>query len=165
MELGDLDDLYRDAILDHCRHPRKSDLLEDPDATARAVNPFCGDEVELQIVLDDDRVSQIGAQGVGCSINQATSSMLSEAVKGRSLGEVEALSELFRRMMDGAALSDNEVEQLGELRAMAGVLRYPVRIKCALLSWSALEDAVDIGTHRQGHTGALPGMGPERCAV
>jgi nitrogen fixation NifU-like protein len=142
MEPGDLDDLYGKNVLEHCRNPRNHDKLEHPDATARAVNPFCGDEVELQIILDGDRVSQIGVQGVGCCINQATSSMLSEAVKGRSLGEVEALSELFRRMMQDAALSDDEVQQLGELRAMAGVLQYPVRIKCALLSWTALEGAV-----------------------
>ena len=143
MALDELDDLYDDSILDHCRHPRNSARLDSPDATGRAVNPFCGDEVDLQIVLDNGRVSRIGAQAVGCSVNQATTSLLSEAVKGRDLAEVRARSALFRRMMGGGALSAAEIEEMGALRALAGVLQFPVRIKCALLSWTALEDAVE----------------------
>ena len=143
MELSDPDDLYGSTVLEHCRHPRNHDELHSPDATAHAVNPFCGDEVDFQITLDAGRVSQIGAQAVGCSINQATTSLLSEAVKGRDLTEIEAHSALFRRMMAGATLSAAEIEQLGSLQALAGVPQYPVRIKCALLSWSALNDAVE----------------------
>jgi len=142
MELSELDDLYGSTVLEHCRHPRNHDDLQSPDATARAVNRFCGDEVDLQIVLDNGQVSQIGAQAKGCSINQATTSLLSEAVNGRDLAEIEARSALFRRMMGGEALSAAEIEELGALRALAGVLQFPVRIKCALLSWTALEDAV-----------------------
>ena len=142
MELGDLDDLYRDAILDHCRHPRKGDLLKDPDAAARAVNPFCGDEVDLQLVFQDGLVADVGAQSVGCSINQASSSMLSEAVDGRTLEDVESLTALFKRMMGGNVFTKEELDPLGDLRNLAGVLQFPVRIKCALLSWSALTEAI-----------------------
>ena len=144
MELSDLDDLYRDAILDHCRHPRNSDLLEDPAATARAVNPFCGDEVDVQLVFEDGHVADVGVQSVGCSINQAASSMLSEAVDGSSLEELESLAALFKRMMGRNVLSKEELDRLGDLRALAGVLQFPVRIKCALLSWSALEEAIEV---------------------
>ena len=143
MESSDLDDLYGDAILEHCRHPRNHDALEVSDATARAVNPFCGDEVDLQLALEDGRVSKVGAQAVGCSINQATTSMLSEAIMGGSIEEIASLAGIFRRMMSGDPPSQDEIERLGDLRALAGVLQYPVRIKCARLSWTALEDAIE----------------------
>ena len=143
MKLNDLDDLYRDTILDHCRHPRNPDQLDNPDVSGTAVNPFCGDEVALQISLDGGRVSLVGVQGVGCSINQASSSMLSEAVYGRALEDIGALSDLFKDMMSGATSSKQELEELGDLKSLAGVIKYPVRIKCALLAWSALEEAID----------------------
>ena len=142
MELPNLDDLYRDAILDHCRHPRNSNPLESPDISAQAINPFCGDEVDIQITLDGGRVSRVGAQGRGCSINQASTSMLSEALVGKTIEEIQALSELFRSMMRGAKRSKEELERLGDLQALYGVQEFPVRIKCALLPWSALEEAL-----------------------
>ena len=143
MELNDLDDLYRDPVLDHCRHPRNQDPIEDPDLAAEAVNPFCGDEVALQVALDGDRVSRVGVQSQGCSINQASASMLSEAITGKSIGEVLDLSASFEGMMRSPDTPDEEVQRLGELRALAGVREFPVRIKCALLAWSALEDATE----------------------
>ena len=150
MEFNDLDDLYRDTILEHCRHPRNSGLLEGPDATARAVNPFCGDEVDVQLVFENSHVSEVGVQSAGCSINQASSSMLSEALDGRTLKEAESLSALFKRMMRGNVLTEEELDGLGDLRALAGVLLFPVRIKCALLSWSALEEALERLRRQQG---------------
>ena len=149
MELSDLDDLYRDAILDHCRHPRNSAMLGEPDASARAVNPFCGDEVDIQLVFENGLLATIGVQSSGCSINQAASSMLSEALGGMTLEGAESLSALFKRMMGGDVLTEEELGSLGDLHTLAGVLQFPVRIKCALLSWSALEEAVGMLRTRQ----------------
>ena len=143
METGELDDLYRDAILDHSRNPRNPEPLVNPDLSGRAVNPFCGDEVDLQINLDKGRVSRVGEQGQGCSINQATSSLLSEVLRGKSIEEIAVVADLFKRMMGGETLSDGESGALGDLTALAGVREFPIRIKCALLAWSALEEALD----------------------
>ena len=138
----DLDDLYGDMILEHCRNPRNHDELHNPDASAHAVNPFCGDESDIQIALDGGRIVGVGAQAVGCSINQATTSMLAQAADGSSLDELSDLLDLFRKQMKGEALSDEDQARLGDLTTLSGVLRFPVRIKCTLLSVSAMEDAL-----------------------
>ena len=151
MESVELEDLYSETVLEHCRHPRNRDVIEAPDISGRAVNPFCGDEVDLQIALDGDRVSGVGLQAVGCSINQASASMLSEAIAGRSLEEVDSTGELFRKMMAGPTLSGRSLERLGGLTALSDVQKVPVRIKCALLAWSALEEAIE--DYRRGHPG------------
>ena len=143
MARDELDDLYDACILDHCREPRNSARLESPDATGRAVNPFCGDEVDVQLSIDDGRVTGVGVQGSGCSINQAAASMLSEAVSSRSVVEAEAAADRFRGMMAGDAVSSAEAEQMGDLASLRSVRAFPVRIKCALLSWTALEDALE----------------------
>ena len=144
MALSELDDLYRDAILDHSRNPRNRDAVEDADIAADAINPFCGDEIHLQLSLNDrGRVEQAGLQGEGCSINQATGSMITEAVKGKTLDEIEAMSSLFKSMMRGHSTTEEEVEELGELESLSSVRQFPVRIKCALLAWSALEDGIE----------------------
>ena len=148
MVVNDLDDLYRDPILDHCRHPRNPDLVESPDLSGQAVNPFCGDEVDLQIVLDNGHVARVGAQGRGCAINQASTSMLSEAIRGKTIKEIEELSNRFKEMMRGPEPSEVEIQGLDDLRSLSGVRQFPVRIKCALLCWSALEEAID--AHRKG---------------
>ena len=140
MELQRLDDLYREAILDHRRNPRNQEALSAPDITGEAINPFCGDEIHLQINLDGEglRVTDVGLQGEGCSINLAAGSMLTEVIQGKALDEIDALVGLIRRMMRG----DGEAEALlhceGDLTNLAGVREYPVRIKCALLPLSAL---------------------------
>jgi len=148
MALGNLDEIYRDdLILEHRRHPRNPSHLPDADIVADGVNPFCGDEIHLQIVLDDQsRISRVGFQGEGCSINQATGSMLSEAIKGLTLTEAEELSDSFHRMMQGPDPSSSLLNELGDLGSLAKVREFPVRIKCALLAWSTLEDAI----HDQG---------------
>ena len=139
MALDELDELYRDAILEHCRNPRHRDRIEAPDLTADGVNPFCGDEVHVQIALDDEgRIARIGLQGVGCAVNQASGSMLTEVVQGRSLEEAGHMSEAFRGMMRGA---DKAVES--PLDVLAGVKQVPIRIKCALLPWSTLDDGIE----------------------
>ncbi len=144
MALGNLDEIYRDdLILEHRRHPRNPDFISDADVIVDGVNPFCGDEIHLQIMLDDQsRVSQVGFQGEGCSINQATGSMLSEAIKGLTLSEAEVLSDTFHRMMQGPNPTPTQLEELGDLGALSKVREFPVRIKCALLAWSTLEDGI-----------------------
>lgn len=139
-----LDEIYRDdVILDHRRNPRNPLKLDAADIVADGVNPFCGDEIHFQIRLDgESRVSEVGFQGVGCSINQATGSMISEAIKGMTLDEAVGLSERFHLMMEGPPPSDEETEALGDLGALAKVREFPVRIKCALLAWSTLEDGL-----------------------
>ena len=137
-----LDELYDDVILDHRRNPRGKDEVADPDLTADGVNPFCGDEVHLRIRLVGDRVSAAGFKGEGCSINQAAGSMTAEALDGRTLEEVERLAATFEEMMAGGDPPGDDLEALGDLKALAGVRQFPIRIKCALLSWSALTEAI-----------------------
>ena len=131
MVQNDLDDLYRDdVILDHLRNPRNAERLDSPDLLAGAVNPFCGDEVHLQINLDNQgRVSEVG-------------SMLSEVIKGRTLEETEEISSTFQDMMQGTEPTEEQAELLGDLTSMIAVRAFPIRIKCALLAWSALEDGI-----------------------
>ena len=150
MEFDPLDGLYGDVVLDHRRNPRNSDKLEEADITARAVNPFCGDEIHVQISFGQDgRVGRVGLQGEGCSINQATGSMLTEALAGRTLNEIETVLQLFHDMMQGDQPPEEALERLGDLKALSGVRQFPVRIKCALLAWSALEDG--IADYRRDH--------------
>lgn len=139
MALDDLDELYRDSILEHNRSPRHRERIEDPDLTADGVNRFCGDEIHVQISLDDEgRVAGVGLQSVGCAITQASGSMLTDAVLGKTLDEADKLSKAFQSMMQGR---DETVES--PLDTLAGVKQVPIRIKCALLAWSTLNDGID----------------------
>ena len=140
---SDLDDLYDVRILDHSRDPRHAERIGAPDAEGSAVNPFCGDEAHIQLTLEEGRVSGIGVQSVGCSINRASASMLSESVLGMSSDEAAEVDRRFRRLMDGDALSADESDSLADLAALDGVRAFPVRIKCALLPWTALEEAFE----------------------
>ena len=143
MALDRLDELYRDAILDHRRNPRNSAILLDPDIACHALNPFCGDEIRMQLALDaGGRVRRVGLQGEGCSINVAAGSMLTEAVMGKTLDDIRALADLFRRMMRGDARAEAMLEGAGDLPSLAGVREFPVRIKCALLPLSALSRGI-----------------------
>ena len=151
MELNRLDDLYREAILDHRRNPRNHERLKAPDIEGDAINPFCGDEIHLQIAVDDGRVADVGLQGEGCSINLAAGSMLTEAIRGKALDEVDALVGLFRSMMRGDAEAEAVLRTEGDLTNLAGVRDYPVRIKCALLPLSALTQGIE--GYKAGKTG------------
>lgn len=138
-----LDDLYREAILDHRRNPRNHERLSSPDIVGDAINPFCGDEIHLQLKLDAKRrIVGVGLQGEGCSINMAAGSMLTEAIEGKELDEVDRLMGTFRRMMRGDAEAEALLRHEGDLANLAGVRDYPVRIKCALLPLSALVDGM-----------------------
>jgi len=130
--------LYQEMILDHYRRPRNKGKLEKPDAQAEMRNPLCGDEIDLQVNFAGDTVGDLRFSGRGCSISQASASMMTQIVKGKSAGEIEAIRIRFRELMLGDATAATD-EKLGSLRALSGVARFPARVKCALLAWNALD--------------------------
>lgn len=133
-------DLYGELVVEHKRAPRNFGTLEAPTHQARGHNPQCGDDLEVQLQLDGDRVRDIRYRGQGCAICIASASMMSEAVKGRTVAEAEDLQQRFRAVLTGQR--DPESAALGKLQSLAGVRRYPARIKCALLGWHALMHAL-----------------------
>ena len=143
-----LEDLYREIILDHYRNPRHREPLSNPDATAEGVNPLCGDEVTVELSFDDDRVSDVSVRGQGCSISQSSASMMSEAILGRTREEIAEVAQRFQRMMTSDEETGTGIDParpgavLGDLEALQGVRRYPVRIKCATLAWTTLEQTL-----------------------
>lgn len=141
MAQNDIDEIYRDnIILDHCRNPRNQTPLKSPDRVGDAINPFCGDEVHLQMNFDiDGHVSDISVMAEGCAINQASSSILSESVKGIDLRDMLRLYREFTSVMKGDSEPDPiNTADSSDLSVMYSVRKFPVRIKCVLLSWSAL---------------------------
>jgi nitrogen fixation protein NifU and related proteins len=166
--MPDLEDLYREIILDHYRSPRNRGELESPPAhRVEGFNPLCGDEVVVTMAVEDDRLSDIKIAGTGCSISQSSASLMSAAVKGKPLDEVHRLIHTFKSMMsiheasigrgggegdeaaDGSPTAADaepeavDVRKIGELAALQGVVKFPVRIKCATLSWNALSQGLD----------------------
>jgi len=135
-----LDDMYREVIMDHFRAPRGKDPLKTIDIETGGHNPSCGDELELQLELDHDRIKDVHVGCKGCAISVASGSMLAEIVKGRPIEEVKRIAELVKRMLKG-----EEVElpdDLEDIDALKGVRQFPVRIKCALLSWATLMEGI-----------------------
>jgi len=139
---GDLDELYQEVILDHYRSPRNRKTLDAPDITVDGLNPYCGDEVSIQASLVGQKVVDVGISGLGCSISQASLSMMSELLKNKSLNDFQRLVSLFKRFLEGAKLSDSETAELGGLEALSGLHKYPIRIKCALLGWTTMEEGI-----------------------
>ena len=141
-----LEELYREVILDHYRNPRNRTPLEQPEVEAEGVNPLCGDEVKVELRFEDGTVSQVSVRGHGCSISQSSGSMMGEAIKGLSREEVAALAARFQTMLtnqEGNGHNESEPGSvMGELDALQGVRRYPVRIKCASLPWTTLVQAI-----------------------
>ena len=141
--LGHLDEVNRYIVEDHCRNPRNSEPLAEPDAEATIDNPFCGDEVTVGIKVDEGRLVGICVVGSGCAITQASASIMGELVGGRRCSEIVEIAGVFRRMMTEGKNPDSEGEDvLGDAVALRDVSRFPVRIKCALLAWATLEDAI-----------------------
>ncbi|MEO3777883.1 Fe-S cluster assembly sulfur transfer protein SufU [Micromonospora sp. B11E3] len=141
-----LDQLYQEIILDHYKHPHGRGLrdAEDPAdrvAEAHHVNPTCGDEVTVRVATDGDVLHDISYDGMGCSISQASASVLHELLRGRDAGEAFAVHEAFVELMSGRGQVTPDEEVLGDGVAFAGVARYPARVKCALLPWMAFKDA------------------------
>jgi len=139
-----LDDLYREIILDHYRSPRNRGELPPPAPHAVGHNPLCGDEIEVYLEVQDGIVTDIKVGGQGCSISQSSASMMSQSVKGKRVDEVRALVRRFRSMMSLEEADDSEAAQvkLGDLEALQGVVKFPVRIKCAVLAWNTLTEAL-----------------------
>lgn len=149
-----LEDLYREIILDHYRTPRnRGELPTPPAVTARGHNPLCGDEITVYVQVDGDTVCDVKVGGQGCSISQSSASMMTQAIEGKSIDEIRALVKRFKTMMsidedDGGASVDEppaaeDVADLGDLAALQGVVKFPVRIKCATLAWNTLVEALD----------------------
>lgn len=136
-----LDSLFQELILEHYKRPRNKGDLPDANRRIHMNNPTCGDEVWLQLRLEGDVVADVRFVGEGCSISQASISMMTQRLKGRTRAEVEQLTERFTAMMHGDADAARD-RTLGDLRALAGVSRFPVRVKCALLGWNALQAAL-----------------------
>jgi nitrogen fixation protein NifU and related proteins len=160
--MAGLEDLYREIILDHYRNPRNKGVLEAPASKTDGVNPSCGDEISVYLLLDGQgdtaTVSDIKIGGVGCSISQSSASMMSSAVKGKTVGEARALIRTFKSMMNireagHDAVSDSGEDdhadhhhdgdaapvKLGDLEALQGVVKFPTRIKCATLAWTTMD--------------------------
>ena len=140
-----LDDLYREIILDHYRSPRNRGELPPPAAHAVGHNPLCGDEIDVYLQVDDGIVSDIKVGGQGCSISQSSASMMSQAVKGKPVDDVKALVKKFRGLMSIDEVDGDEPAAdvpLGDLEALQGVVKFPVRIKCATLAWNTLTEAL-----------------------
>jgi nitrogen fixation NifU-like protein len=148
-----LEDLYREIILDHYRSPRnRGELPTPPAAVARGHNPLCGDEITVYLQVEGDLVADVKVGGQGCSISQSSASMMTQAIKGQSVDEVRALIRRFKGMMSVDEGDEENVDgngdsapapSLGDLEALQGVVKFPVRIKCATLAWNTLLDALD----------------------
>ena len=136
----ELDSLYREIILDHFKCPRGKKVVECPDITFEGYNPVCGDEVKIAVKVQDGKVSDVAVNSRGCAISVAAGSMLAELLPGKSLGEVQEVGKVFERLLKGETPADPQ--DLGDLESLEGVSRFPVRIKCALLAWKTIEQAV-----------------------
>jgi nitrogen fixation NifU-like protein len=136
-----LDDIYKEVILDHYKNPRNKRELPGAELQCHANNPLCGDEITVFAHVDDGSVAEVTFQGAGCSISQSSASMMTEAVTGSSVDEAKALAGEFRGMMAGDVEPDED--SFGDLVALKGVVQYPIRIKCAVLAWDVLQEALD----------------------
>jgi nitrogen fixation NifU-like protein len=151
MKMPDLDALYRQVVLEHYRNPRGRDPVPGANLHGEGQNPVCGDEVELHARVQEGRITGIQVRGKGCSISVASGSMLAEMLEGKTLEEARRYLEAFRAILHGeAAPADLD---LGDLEALEGVRRFPVRIKCALLPWTTLEQALEAARREEGHDG------------
>ena len=136
-----LDDMYKEVILDHYKSPRNKRDLPGAEFQCHANNPLCGDEITVFAHVEDDTVREVTFTGAGCSISQSSASMMTEAVTGRSVEDAKALAAGFRGMMAGEVEPDED--RFGDLVALKGVVKYPIRIKCAVLSWDVLQEALE----------------------
>ena len=143
-----LDEMYREVILDHYKAPRGKKPLSNASVSADGHNPSCGDDIRLEIEMDNGILKDIHVDCKGCAISVASGSMLAEAVKGKSFDEVQAMAERIRKMIKGD--TEETEDDLGDLGALKGVRQFPVRIKCALLAWVTLIEGLN--KYANGHT-------------
>lgn len=141
--MPELSELYQQIIVEHNRSPRNFKQLPHPTNAAEGSNPLCGDQIRLEVALDGDRIADIGFQGSGCAISQASASLLTGAVLGKTRADAEALFQAVHAMLTAAPDAPVDAAKLGKLAALAGVRRFPVRVKCASLPWHTLRAALD----------------------
>ena len=143
--MSDLRELYQQVILDHNKSPRNFRIMVEPDRTSEGHNPLCGDHLNLYVRLKGDRIEDIAFQGVGCAISKASASLMTDAVKGRTLEEAESLFGKFHDLVTSDVSSSPDTDGIGKLAVFTGVREFPVRVKCATLAWhtllAALEDS------------------------
>ncbi|ADJ44628.1 nitrogen fixation protein NifU [Amycolatopsis mediterranei S699] len=137
-----LESMYQEIILDHYKHPHGRGLREEFDAESFQVNPTCGDEVTLRVKLDDGKVADVSYDGQGCSISQASTSVMTDLVVGHTVEEAFTTMDAFVELMQGKGKVEPDEDVLEDGVAFAGVAKYPARVKCALLGWMAFKDAV-----------------------
>lgn len=141
--MSNTDALYQEIILEHNRKPRNFRTMEDADRRIEGKNPLCGDRITLWLKLDGDRVSDVSFQGEGCAISRASASLMTAAVKGKTVAEAEALFTRFRDLVTGRLDPAEAKGSLGSLVALGGVARFPLRVKCASMAWHALHAALE----------------------
>ena len=140
----DLKDLYQEIIVDHNRNPRNFRKIEDADRVVEGFNPLCGDRLNLYVKMDKDRISDLSFDGSGCAISVASASLMTDALKGKTVSEAESIFNNFHHMVtEDKPVSNEELEHLGKLAALAGVKDYPARVKCATLCWHTLHSALE----------------------
>ncbi len=140
--MSELESLYQEVILDHNRRPRNFKVLEKANRQAEGFNPLCGDRVTIYLEVEGDVVKDVAFQGSGCAISMASSSIMTESLKGKSLVEVERLWKTFRELVTGESELASEQPDVGKLAVFGGVSNYPVRVKCATLTWHTLRAAL-----------------------
>lgn len=138
--MSELNDLYQEVILDHNRRPRNFRVVERASRTREGYNPLCGDRLTLYVTLDGDRIADVAFQGSGCAISKASASLMTEALKGKTIVDARALFERFHNMVTSSP--DSPAPDLGKLSVLAGVREFPTRVKCASLAWHTLKAAV-----------------------
>ncbi|MEK7466699.1 MAG: Fe-S cluster assembly sulfur transfer protein SufU [Planctomycetota bacterium] len=136
-----LESLYQEIIMEHFKAPRNRGEIATPDVSISMNNPFCGDDITLHLALKDGKVSDVKFRGRGCAISQASASLMTEILKGKPMAEAMSSASLFKKMMRGET-KKHEADPLGDIVALEGVRKFPVRVKCALLAWSAFEEGV-----------------------
>ena len=143
--MSDLRELYQDVILDHNRRPRNFRRLDCANRTCEGFNPLCGDRLTLFLEMEGDRIKEVTFEGTGCAISRASASLMTDALKGKTLAEVDALFERFHQLVTSDPEAAPDISGLGKLAVFAGVREHPSRIKCATLSWHTLRAAVTNG--------------------
>ncbi|GAM14358.1 Fe-S cluster assembly sulfur transfer protein SufU [Mesobacillus selenatarsenatis] len=139
MSFNNLDNLYRQVIMDHYKNPRNKGVLEEGSLTVNMNNPTCGDRIQLTMKVEDGMVTDAKFEGEGCSISMSSASMMTQAVKGRPIEEALKLSTVFSDIMQGKEYEEDDDLDLGDIEALQGVAKFPARIKCATLAWKAME--------------------------
>ena len=142
--MGDMDDLYQEIIIDHYKHPRHAEKLADEDVLVDRENPTCGDQIKLFAKVEDGVIADLRYEAIGCAISVASASMMADALKGKPLSEATKVINAFIAVMRGEV--DSLDEEAGDLLALEGVKKYPLRIKCATMSWHALADALQLAS-------------------